>query len=143
MTLDPENSWRVLPRKLTWRLLSFQNRQTLRNLHLRKPDQRVRYARLRARFSGLYRDFAARDHPGAITPLWTARNARVDRAFQPYPPFGFLRDPDVSYAMFVNQGGVTLREELALLEQRYPCQWPCESPRSWPRKVPTPSLLTI
>jgi len=83
-----------------------------------KRDQATTFYALRRKFPDIYNRLKNYNVARFITPLWENYNKKLEKAFLPYPPFSFLRNPVIMNTMFVAADGKWLRKELDFLETK-------------------------
>ncbi|MCJ7791415.1 MAG: hypothetical protein MUP49_03245 [Dehalococcoidia bacterium] len=82
-----------------------------------KRDQMTTFCTLRGGFPIIYNKLKQFDITQFTIPFWEDYNVKLEKAFLPYPPFSFLRNPIILHTMFMTAGGKWLKEELTFLER--------------------------
>jgi len=83
-----------------------------------KNDQFFSFNKLKRSFSKKYSNIKKYTHDQFTTPLWDNFNRKIEKAFLPFPPFSFIRDPVIMDTMFVNAGGNWLKKQQKYLKKR-------------------------
>jgi len=86
-----------------------------------KHDQITTFHTLRNNFPFYYNKLQKYNIAKFTTQTWEKYNTKLEKVFLPYPPFSFLRDPQIRGTMFVTAFfGKWLVEEVTFLEERIP-----------------------
>lgn len=85
-----------------------------------KLQQLSLFYNLRKRFLILYKNLIKNDIGRYMTSRWLDYNNELEKAFLPYPPFSFLKNPFIMYSMFPTSGGGLFRSRIACLEKSIP-----------------------
>lgn len=73
---------------------------------------------LKHQFAPMYSELTKYDIQHHIIPMWKDFLSKIEKAFLPYPPFNFLKDPVVGHTMFVDSGGNWFKQEISFLEKK-------------------------
>lgn len=82
--------------------------------------QRKNFDKLKNNFKNNYLRVIKESEKKFVISAWSEKNKRLNKAFLPYPPFFFLRNPIVMRTMFVTAGGSLLKNQIKYLEDKIP-----------------------
>ncbi len=86
------------------------------NLFSMKRNQKERFSSLQDQFAKYYDKIQRYDISAFVSPLWEKYISELEKVFLPKIPFNFLRNRIMRKTMFVDAGGLWLREEVSFLE---------------------------
>ncbi|MFX0132322.1 MAG: putative sugar O-methyltransferase [Candidatus Hodarchaeota archaeon] len=104
------------------RILNEYNDQSLQSsysyLAYYKHKQVKNYNQLKYKFNDYYNEIKNYNFDSFMVDHWKNVYKRFQESFSDYPPFSFLRNPDLKSTMFVKKGGKWLKFQLKYLEKK-------------------------
>lgn len=84
----------------------------------KKKYQVTQFNNLKKNFTLFYNNLGQKGIDDFVTPFYRTYNSRMEKILLPFPPFSFLRTPEIMRVMFASFGGRALKEELSFLESK-------------------------